>query len=223
MTSRYALYDIAKLSKHFHLAEGLPKGIRPHYNYSPTMDAPVILNEDGARIIKRMKWGLVAKGSKDFSSVFRYKTYNVPSDKIFSKHSWRQSVLTNRCLIPANGFYDLQGSSKALTYFVEPEDKALLAFAGVHSSWEDPEGVVHGTFSIITTDANHDMPSSSSRMPIIISREDEARWLDPAVSSISPLYDMLRQYPNGLLSAREVSSAVRSIKANQPSLIEPIA
>lgn len=222
MISRYALYNIAELSNHFDLTEGLPKGIKPRYNNSPTIDAPVILSQEGIRIIKLMKWGLVAKGAKDTSSVFRYKTYNIPSERIFSKHSWERAVHESRCLVPANGFYELSEGDEKRAYYVQPKDKTLFSFAGVYSSWENPEGIVHGTFSVITVDATHDMPDSSSRMPIIIKREDEARWLDPAVTDISSLYEMLRPYPNGLLAVNEVSSAVHSPKLNQSDLIDPI-
>ena len=81
MISRYALYDTASLSSRFQLAEGLPKGIKPHYNLSPTASAPVVINRNGSRIVRPMKWGLVANGAKDTNSVFRYKTYNIPSEK----------------------------------------------------------------------------------------------------------------------------------------------
>jgi putative SOS response-associated peptidase YedK len=222
MISRYALYNIAELGNRFNLTEGLPKGVKPHYNNSPTISAPVIINHDGARIIKLMKWGLIAKGAKDTNSVFRYKTYNIPSENIFSRHSWELAVRQSRCLVPANGFYELNGSGKKRAYYVQLKDKSLFAFAGIYSSWQDPQGVVHGTYSVITTEATHDMPDSSSRMPVIIKHEDEARWLDPSVTDANSLYDMLRPYPNGLLEVHEVSPAVHSPKPNQPSLIDRI-
>ena len=222
MISRYALYNIAELGNRFNLTEGLPKGVKPHYNNSPTISAPVIINHDGARIIKLMKWGLVAKGAKDTNSVFRYKTYNIPSENIFSRHSWELAVRQSRCLVPANGFYELNGSGKKRAYYAQLKDKSLFAFAGIYSSWQDPQGVVHGTYSVITTEATQDMPDSSSRMPVIIKREDEARWLDPSVTDANSLYDMLRPYPNGLLEVHEVSPAVHSPKPNQPSLIDRI-
>jgi putative SOS response-associated peptidase YedK len=222
MISRYALYNIAELGNRFNLTEGLPKGVKPHYNNSPTISAPVIINHDGARIIKLMKWGLIAKGAKDTNSVFRYKTYNIPSENIFSRHSWELAVRQSRCLVPANGFYELNGSGKKRSYYAQLKDKSLFAFAGIYSSWQDPQGVVHGTYSVITTEATHDMPDSSSRMPVIIKHEDEARWLDPSVTDANSLYDMLRPYPNGLLEVHEVSPAVHSPKPNQPSLIDRI-
>lgn len=222
MISRYALYDTAGLSNRFQLAEGLPKGIKPHYNLSPTASAPVVIHHDGGRIVRPMKWGLVANGAKDTNSVFRYKTYNIPSEKILSRHSWEHAVRERRCLVPANGFYQLNGSGKKRAFYVQPKDKGLFAFAGVHSSWQDPEGATHETFSVITTEASGAMPDSSTRMPIIIKPEDEARWLDPAVTDANSIYDMLRPYPDDLLTIQEVSPAVHSPKPDQPDLINPL-
>ena len=222
MISRYTLYDTAELSSHYNLTEGLPKGVKPHYNISPTISAPVIVSREGTHVIKLMKWGLVAKGAKDTNSVFRYKTYNIPSEKIFSKHSWEQLALGSRCLIPANGFYDLNGSGKKRAFYTGANDKSMLAFAGVYSSWQDPEGVTRGVYSMVTTEADLSRPNFSGRMPVIIKRADEARWLDPTVNDASSIYDMIRPYPSDLLTVHEVSPAVHSPKPNQPSLIDKI-
>lgn len=224
MISRYALYEIADISNRFNLTEGLPKGIKPHYNNSPTISAPVIISHEGTSIVRPMKWGLVSKGAKDTNSVFRYKTYTIPSEGIFSRHSWERAVREHRCLVPANGFYLLNGSGKKRAYYARPKDKTLFAFAGVYSSWQDPEGTEHGTFSIITIDAVGGMPGdvSSGSMPIIMKREDEVRWLDPTMTDTSSIYDMLRPYPRELLDVYEVSPAVHSPKPNQPDLINKL-
>ena len=222
MISRYALYDTAQLSKHFNLTEGLPKGVKPHYNISPTLNAPVIINQEGARIIELMKWGLVADGAKDTNSVFRYKTYNVPSEKLFTKHSWEKLVRESRCLIPANGYYELYEGVKKRAYYTQSSDSSLLAFAGVYNSWHDSEGVVRGTYSIITTEADYDASRFSRRVPIIIKPGNQTRWLDPTTDDFSSIQDMLRPYPNDLLTTREVSPAVHSPKPNQPSLIDRV-
>jgi putative SOS response-associated peptidase YedK len=222
MISHYALYDIADISSRFHLTDGLPKGVKPHYNNSPTISAPVVVTAEGARVAKLMKWGLVAQGAKDTNSVFRYKTYNVPSEKIFSRHSWAKLIRESRCLVPANGFYELNGSGKKRAYYAQPKDGSLLAFAGVYSAWQDKEGATHGTFSVITTEATSDLPDISIRMPIIIKPEEEERWLDPTITDVNSIYDMLRPHANGLLTVHEVSPAVHSPKPNQSTLIEPL-
>lgn len=222
MISRYALYSTTPLSNRFNAPGGLPKGVKPHYNISPTVQAPVIVSQDGAPVVQLMKWGLVAKGAKDTNSVFRYKTYNNASENIFSRHSWETAVRERRCLVPADGFYVLNGSGKKRAVYAHPKDGEIVAFAGIYSSWQDPEGVEHGTYSIITTEATNEMPDSNVRMPVILDREDEARWLDPTVTDTGSIHKMLRPNPSGLLEVFEVSPAVHSPKPNAASLIERI-
>jgi putative SOS response-associated peptidase YedK len=222
MISRYALYDIAGLSKRFLANAGLPKGIKPHYNISPTIKAPVIVSENGAPVAKLMQWGLLPKGAKDTNSVFRYKTFIIPSEDVFSKHSWQLAVRESRCLVPANGFYELNEGGEKRAFYGEMKDKALVAFAGVYNTWKDDEGIEHSTYSILTTEPSADMPDRRMRMPILVSPEDEARWLDPSVSDDSSIYMMLRPNPSYLLNVYEVSPDVHSPKPNQPSLTDRI-
>jgi len=222
MISRYALYNIAKLTDRFNLTQGLPKGVKPSYNISPTTSAPVIVNSDSIRVVKPMQWGLVAKGAKDTNSVFRYKTYDTPLESVFSRHSSEQAIRERRCLIPANGFYELSRSGQKFAFYARPKDESLLAFAGIYSSWQDPEGATHDTFSIITTRANADMPDPDMRMPVIVRPEDEERWLEPSATSTNDFYSALRPYASGQLTAYEVSPDVHSPKLNQPRLIDRI-
>lgn len=222
MISRYAFYDTSKLSNYFNIEAGSPKGVKPYYNISPALNVPVILNEGGVSAIKLMKWGLLPVTSKDTNSIFRYKTYNLASEKIFYRHSWEQAISERRCLVPANGFYELNGSGKKQAFYAQPKDGSILTFAGVYNTWEDPDGAVQGTFSIVTIEANDDLRSPEGRMPVIIKPEDQARWLDTSISDLSSLYDMLRAYPSGQLKEFEVSPAVHSPKPNDASLIERV-
>ena len=222
MTSRYALYTIAELSNRFYAPDGLPKGVKAQYNNNPTMGAPVVISENGVPVVKLMKWGLIAKGAKDTNSVFRYKTYTIASESIFSRHSWELAVRHQRCLVPVNGFYELNGSGKKQAYYAELKDRSLFALDGDYSSWQDPDGVVHGTYSVITTEASADMPGFSTRMPNIISRDDEERWLNPEITDAGSIHVMLRPNPSDLLTVYEVSPDIHSPKPNLPRLIERI-
>ncbi len=222
MISRYTLYNIAPLSNRFNAVDGLPKGVKAHYNISPAAAAPVVVSEDGKPVVKLMKWGLLPRGAKDANSIFRYKTYNHASETIFAKHSWEVAVRENRCLVPADGFYVLNGSGKKRAFYAQPKDGETVAFAGIYSSWEDPEGIVRGTYSIITTEATSEMPNAGVRMPVILDREDEARWLDATVTDTGSIHKMLRPNPSGLLTVFEVSPAVHSPKPDTAALIERI-
>jgi putative SOS response-associated peptidase YedK len=222
MISRYSLYTTGDLRDRFALASGLPKGIKPRYNVHPASRAPVVIHQDGQPVAKQMGWGLVPKGAKDTNSVFRYKTYNVPSEKILGKHSWETAVRHNRCLVPANGFYLLTGEgSDKQAYYVQLKDAALFAFAGIYNDWGSDEAA-GPTYAVITSEPPHSLRSVASRLPIILSRNEEARWLDTSVSDATALFDMLRPISSEQLVIIQVSADIYSLKTDTPRLITPL-
>lgn len=222
MTSRYSLHTVADLRERFSLSIGLPKGIKPSYNIHPTSQAPVVLHKDTYTVVEQMSWGLVPKGTKNTNTVFRYKTHTVPSEKILTKHSWETAVRYNRCLVPANGFYQLEGKGdEKQAYYIQIKDAPIFAFAGIYSSWEE-EGATYASYSIITTEASYEPYNSSGRMPIILSQSDEARWLDTSITDANALFDMLRPTSNQQLLISQVSPDIHSLKIDSPKLIMPL-
>jgi putative SOS response-associated peptidase YedK len=222
MISRYSLYTTADIRDRFVLADGLPKGIKPRYNISPTLQTPVIINRNNRAVAEQMGWGLTPKGVKDTNSVFRYKTYNVPSEKIFTKHSWATAVEHNRCLVPANGFYQLLGKGdERQAYYIQQKNIPIFAFAGIYSSWDD-EGVTRSTFSIITSDAPDSLRHIGDRMPVILSQSDETRWLDTSITDTNSLFDMLRPISSEQILIAEVGIDIHSPKIDTPKLITPL-
>ena len=222
MTSRYSLYTTADLQDRFTLTSGLPKGIRPHYNIHPTLQAPVIVNRNGKVVAEQMGWGLTPKGSKNTNSVFRYKTYNVPSEKILAKHSWEVAVRQSRCLVPANGFYQSHGQGdEKRAYYIQLKDAPLFAFAGIYSTWDDA-GVARSTYSIITSEAPHALRHITDRVPIVLSQSEEARWLDASVTDANDLFDMLRPISSERMTVTEVGSGIHSLKVDTPKLIQSV-
>jgi putative SOS response-associated peptidase YedK len=222
MADRYTLFEIDKLRDRFHLTNGVPAGVRKSYNIAPTQLGSVIVNRDGVNVLEQMKWGFVPAGAKDTNSVFRYKTFLAKSEGIFSKPTWADSIRYSRCLIPANGFYEWQQTVDGkLPFYIRPTDQDLFAFAGVHSQWTDPAGKVWGTYAIVTT--LHDRyPKKPLQRPIILSPNDEAEWLNPAVDDLNTLYGIMRPMSDDMLHIHQVSSDVKNVKANSERLILPI-
>jgi putative SOS response-associated peptidase YedK len=59
-------------------------------------------------------------------------------------------------------------------------------------------------------------------MPAILTREDEARWLDPTLTDPMAVLGCLRPYPSGEMAAYPVSDRVSSVRNDGPELIQPI-
>lgn len=221
MAERYALYEIEKLRDRFTLPNGVPAGVKRSYNISPTQLGAVVVNRDGVATLERMKWGFIPATAKDSNSVFRYKTYLAKSEGIFSKPTWQESIRHSRCLVPANGFYEWQQTTDGkLPYYVRPTDQDLFAFAGIYSSWTDPQGETWGTYAIITTLYDRG-PKKPLQRAVILRPGDEAEWLNPAIDDMNTLYGLMRPTPDDVLRVHRVSPNVKNTKLNDERLIQP--
>lgn len=221
MIEHYTLYDISAITDRFKLTDGVPKGVKPRYNISPVQPAHVVVkDEDGKTKLVSMSYGLVPAGAKDANSVFRYKTFNVKSEKVFSKPVWESAVRQRRCVIPMNGFYMTRNNPEGDCYYFDSSDGTLMAAAGIYASWLDPSGVERRTFALLTIESNATMPLPFARMPVILRDDDEAGWIDPALQDFSPVVRMMRPYEGSALACRKVSGDVKSAKVDRATLIE---
>jgi putative SOS response-associated peptidase YedK len=107
---------------------------RPRYNVAPTQPVVTVRKEQGkkTRHFTTMRWGLIPSWAKDMSIGSR--TLNARSETVTSTPAFRLSILTKRCLIPADGFYEWRkmGSVKQ-PYCFEVGDREL--FAGLWDEW----------------------------------------------------------------------------------------
>lgn len=182
----------------------------PRYNIAPTQPV-IVVGDDGARYMKVMKWGLIPSWAKDPS--IGSKMINARAETIAEKPSFRNALKKRRCLIPASGFYEWQklGTGKQPLHIVL-KSREPFAFAGVWEHWTSPEMEEVLTCTIITTAANELMKSVHDRMPVILSREDEAMWLDPKVhepEKLLPLLKPLSQRVDGILPRVQGSELAR--------------
>ena len=100
MCGRYTLHQKAQALKSYYHLKALPNGLKDNFNVAPGQFMPVILNKDGEPELEMMKWGLVPVWAKDPN--IGYKLINARDDTIFSKPVWRNIILRQRCLIPAD-------------------------------------------------------------------------------------------------------------------------
>jgi len=141
----------------------------------------VILDKEPAEI-NNFSWGLVPAGSEE--SINRY-TLNARVESLEQRWSYK-SVIHNRCLIIADGFYEWKehiynGKKRKERYLFTLKNNGLFTFAGLYSSWRrDKEAPLFNTFTMLTTQANDVVAAihSKKRMPVILKREDEYHWLE---------------------------------------------
>lgn len=191
----------------------------PHYNIAPSLRVPVIREGKQGRTAEGMTWGLLASWSKDASGV---KPINARAETIFDKPTFRNAIRKRRCILPADGFYEWQpGALRKQPYRIAMADGSPLALAGIWEYWakEGHEPVI--SCAVIVTAANDFMRPIHERMPVIVRREDFARWLDPASSDTDAIAQMMTPAQADVLTAHPVSTRVNNVRNDDAQLIEP--
>jgi putative SOS response-associated peptidase YedK len=217
MCGRYTLYTTDELEDRFRVE--VSDAIQANYNVAPTQMMPVItLSESGEPQMEMMKWGIPRRLGKDLTK----ELINTRADKAFGSF-WRKTVNNQRCLVPANGFYEWKGTAgKKIPYFIHPKDEKLFAFAGIWDTWKNDEGKEIRTYSIMTTDPNAEMRSIHTREPVMLHREEESSWLRLTGSDENQLERLLYPYEDNGLEIYEVSTDVNVVKNNNGKLFLPI-
>jgi putative SOS response-associated peptidase YedK len=196
-------------------------GTSPRYNVAPTQTV-VTVTDDGTRHLEQMRWGLVPSWAKDPS--IGSKLINARAETLAEKPAFRHALKRRRCLIPADGFYEwaATGGGRKQPVRVTLTTGEPFAFAGLWAEWTPPEGAPLRTCTIVTCEPNELMARYHHRMPVILSPEAEARWLDPRVEDPAVLLPLLVPYPADVMTAYPVSPLVNSPANEGPQLALPL-
>ncbi len=187
----------APLNKSVVLSEKLISGFAHH--------TQPVLAESGQ--FSSMHWGLVPSWvkSREQATSLQNKTLNARAETIFSKPSFRSSIRSKRLIIPVSSFLEYHHNSDGskTAYEISVKDEKIFSLAGLWAEWKGPEsGRSYFSFTVITCDANPlmaEIHNSKQRMPVILSRESEAKWLSSLTDS--EISEILTPFDDSQMSA----------------------
>lgn len=194
---------------------------QPRFNIAPGQLIPAVISQEGKNRLGLLKWGFVPSWAKDTSGA--YKMINAKSETVHEKPSFKNSFLRKRCVIPADGFYEwMSQSGSKQPMRIVLKSKEIFGLAGLYDTWTSPDGTKLHTVTILTTTPNKLMEPIHNRMPVVLRREDEPKWLDRGQQNIETLQALMQPYPATELEAYPVSSAVGNVRNDSPACIEPL-
>jgi putative SOS response-associated peptidase YedK len=245
MCGRYAASaDPEELVEEFEIDEVFEGVPGPDFNVAPTVAVPAVLERRAKgtdRVSRRLSplvWGLVPSWAKD--PAIGSRLINARLETVAEKPAFRKAFSARRCLLPADGYYEWYTSeaatrvlgrtvkAKKQPFFIHRADGGRLAMAGIYEIWRDPgkdrddESAWLRTCSVITTQATDAVGHIHDRMPMVISKESWDAWLDPRRTDPDAALRLLDVTEPDELEVYAVSTAVNSVKNNNPSLVDPL-
>jgi putative SOS response-associated peptidase YedK len=196
--------------------------VSARYNIAPSQPIVTIRRDarEPVRRLSTMRWGLVPSWAKDPG--IGYKTINARSGTVATTASFREPFKSQRCLVPADGFYEWkrEGKTKQPSCF-EVNDGELFAFAGLWDRWRDPEGKTIESCTILTTTPNSLLADVHDRMPVILKPDHYDLWLDPAYRDLSAVSEMLKPF-DALMRRYPVSTRVNQVQNDDADCAKPV-
>lgn len=186
-----------------------------------------IIKHDG---IFLYEWGLIPLWVKDNASAneLHNKTLNAVGETVFEKPSFRKSIVSQRCLLSVNGFFEWREFNKVkYPYFIKVKDYELFSLGCIFESWVDKStGEIKNTFSILTTPANpllEKIHNLKKRMPLIIEPSDEKEWVDPTLKKES-IKNLIIPFPEEKMEAYSLSkdASKANINRNVPEILNKV-
>ena len=190
------------------------------YNIAPTTTV-IVVNDDGTRSLTEMRWGLIPSWAKDPS--IGNRMINARAETVATKAASRVALRKHRCLLVADGFYEWQQRGRGKQpFYIILKSREPFGFAGLWEALTSPEGQEIRSCTIITTEANDLLESIHDRMPVILTKDAEAVWLDPTTQDPATLLLLLKPYPAKEMEVYRVSTWVNSPAHNSQECIQPL-
>jgi putative SOS response-associated peptidase YedK len=199
------------------------------FNVAPTDPVAAVVVHHGERVVDEFRWGLVPAYEESPRGAARH--INARSETVSSSPAFRASFRRRRCIVPADAFYEWRRVRDPATgrvvqrqpFVIRPVADDPFAFAGLWTTWRDPETADRlYTVSILTGSPNELVAPVHDRMPIILDPGDRDAWLDPEAPE-SALVTLLRTADAAAMRMYPVSPAVNSVRSQGADLLAPLS
>ena len=211
MCNRFrSIKECSDIPRHFHSGPRLNFEFNP--NVAPTELVPVVV-AGGAVVIARFGINLTGPSGKS-----RLPLLNARTDGM-RRGQFRTHLKKQRCVIPAEGFYEWREEEGRQPYYFSRKDGKPLMLAG---TWQLAEykGDKRTAFAILTDEPNELVASYHDRMPLALADDKVATWLD--LSNERPLGENLLLDLNEF-RVRPMDRAMSNIRQKNLAAIDPEA
>lgn len=229
MCGRFALPDETAVARNILVDTWNWHWQAPRYNVAPTTRVPVVMMSVGGRLeLNGARWGLIPHWW--IKEVLPSLTFNARSEEAAEKPTWRQSLRSQRCLMPARGWYEWSeneqvkneaGRKVKQPYFVTAQGLEVIFFAGLWAVWQGQDGSKVLSCALLSKAAAPAIAHIHDRMPVVLKPERFEAWLDPKTQgqevqeALSDAIADFASYP--------VGTKVNNTRNDFPELMEPAA
>ena len=229
MCGRYVPPAVGDMERFWNLShrQSISSIVR-RFNVAPTSQVPVIIRgQDATLALVDARWGLVP---------FWWKQEKLPpmtscarSEEAAQKPMWRTSLKSQRCIMPALGYYEWNqnelvpgpsGKPVKQPYYHYSPNSEILAIACLWATWNRSDAEPMLSSAVVTREAAPSLAAIHDRMPVILKPEQYQAWLDPRTPA-NDIQEIMRDSRDDIQYYR-VSVAVNNARNDYPELLDEL-
>lgn len=194
-----------------------------NYNLAPTEPAFVV--ESSSRKTPSLGTAKFGHSFKLGGSIGTKLVINAKSETVSEKKMFSRAFKTNRCLIPANGYFEWAKNSEGrkTPYFIHTSNQAIISIAGILFTGESSGEL---GFLILTQAANSKLGHIHDRMPVLVGDDFADAWLNASIcdpkEANALLETITKTDTSDSLEVYEVTKAVGSPTLKTAEAIKPV-
>lgn len=226
MCGRYVSVSTPEqLAEAFDVTEVRTEPLPERYNVAPTLGVYAVIERDDVRRLGTLRWGFVpfwAKQLKGSPSPINARIEGLADNRMFAR-----AAASRRCIVPADAFYEWhdRGDGRKQPYVFRDPDGAPLAFAGLWTSWRDPQAdedadLLHSC-AIVTMPAKGPVADVHDRMPVMLPPQLVDDWLTAGPDDAPHLFEAVAALGVPRIERYAVSDRVNNVRNEGPELLEP--
>ena len=120
----------------------------------------------------------------------------------------------------ADGYFEWKKIGKTKTPFrITLANDEIFSFAGIWDYWENSDGEIINSYSILTTTADPLLEEINERMPVILTKENEQKWISDKLTE-QDITALLIPLDKDRMSYYQAHKVVNSAEYDYPECIQ---
>lgn len=186
----------------------------PRLNVAPTENVPLLANGE----LLEARWWLTPHWSKAVDQ--KYAMFNARCERMAESPAFRKPFRSQRGIVPMSSFIEWRVSDGGKIPWLITNEASTLAVAALWDVWDGGEQPLLSC-TLVTTDAAPAIRPWHNRMPVLLDREEQERWLDNShtIEAGDPMFTPRLKAP---LLLHPLAGAVGNSRAKDPVLMSSI-
>lgn len=208
------------ISRQFHL-QPLDRPGWKRYNIAPGQKVLVLVEREGMNRVSELIWGLVPADAH--RSTVGAGLFQVRQESLLELEAMQERLEHRRCAVLASGFFLWQKSNEgSQPWYIYLRDGRPFALAALWEMWGPRGEEPIYSCAVVTTAPNELVAPIHHRMPVILSEQNLARWLNRDITVAKEALELCTPYPSGDMEAHKVSPLVENEKNDSSEVTDPV-